>query len=289
MHQDTDAFCTNVLFTPQFERMLRDNQVIFWAGSLWCAEAYELSESIAVSSYPCLVLLRTHHNYKAAIVEKIQGVTDRDQIIERMTSCLVQSNYILHQTRQVQENRTQSANLRAAQDLEYQQEQDRVRRERSRKEQEEREAKLKAEHDADEARQREYEQQQAEELERAIALSHQLSFESEIERRQERLGNEPGADIPNTSIATIRFQTPSGAKLTRKFFKTDTVDRMYDYMLVYFFQQNKGKEGQRVVRNILISINGIPKKDLPESEYMSSTIESVGLTRGAVIVEDLDS
>ena len=284
IHHDTDTFCNSVIFSPQFARMLSENNVLFWAGSLWNAEAYMLSEHMGVSSYPFLGLLICHSNTKAQLLHKIEGVTNQDQILGRLMNYIIGSTDIIQDMRQRQETRTQSVNLRAVQDREFAEAEDRARRSRQQKEKDEKEAKLRAERELEEKKQREYEQQQAEELEKAIALSKQLSFESEIDHRRTRLGQEPGAEVPSSNIATIRFQTPVGAKLTRKFLKNDKVERLYDYMLCYFYDQKQ--EGPSTMRNLLISIN-VPKQDLQD---MAASIESVGLSpRGAVFVQDLDS
>ncbi len=157
-------------------------------------------------------------------------------------------------------------------------------------------------------------------------MSNQIAVESEMDIRRASLGAEPGSDVPSSSIATIRFQTPTGAKLTRKFQKTDLVERMYDYILLHFYDlsaqgpcnnssnptsnsnnpssnnsnpssnssnnsnnssnSSNCNNNSNKMRNILISIN-VPKQDL---EDRSVTIESVGLyPRGVVFVQDLDA
>jgi hypothetical protein len=89
--------------------MLSDNNIIFWAGSLWDAEAYKLSEDLKVSQFPFLGLLICHQRNSARCLTKIEGIMDCQQVIGRLVAGVVGSGLLLNEVRQVREERVQVA------------------------------------------------------------------------------------------------------------------------------------------------------------------------------------
>ena len=146
--------------------------------------------------------------------------------------------------------REETINLRAEQDRDYREAEEADRRERQRREQE-REAQQRAEHEA----------KQLEEEKEAIELSNKLHYESIIKRKQAQIKPEP-AQSPDA--ATIRFQLPQASKLTRRFHRTDTVENLFDFLLVHFHTSGCG------VRSISLSTHS--KQELADP---AATIESV--------------
>ena len=146
--------------------------------------------------------------------------------------------------------REETINLRAEQDRDYREAEEADRRERQRREQE-REAQQRAEHEA----------KQLEEESEAIELSTKLHYESIIKRKQAQLKPEPDQ---SPDAATIRFQLPQASKLTRRFHRTDTVENLFDFLLVHFYTSGSG------VRSISLSTHS--KQELADP---AATIESV--------------
>lgn len=112
--------------------------------------------------------------------------------------------------------------LREQQDREYQESLDAERREVERREAEE-QAKLQAEE----------ERRQQEELAAAVELSKKLSREDTIRKLKTAFQSIAEPD-QGPDVATIRFQLPRGTKLSRKFLKSDPMQRIHDYLSIHF-------------------------------------------------------
>lgn len=107
--------------------------------------------------------------------------------------------------------RHETSTLRFEQDREYLEAQEEDRRQLAKKNEEKREREEKEERLRQEA-----------ELENAIRMSAELDRQNRIEKLRKKLHAEPlngSADVAN-----IKFQLPSGKKLTRNFAKTDKVE-----------------------------------------------------------------
>jgi hypothetical protein len=107
--------------------------------------------------------------------------------------------------------REEATRLRAQQDREYQEaaEADRLAVIRQREEAARREA------EEEEARQQQ-------ELAAAVELSKRLTEEDTLRKLRASFGAVPEPD-PSPTVSAVKFQTPSGKKLSRRFQKTDTV------------------------------------------------------------------
>ena len=107
--------------------------------------------------------------------------------------------------------REQAVQLRAQQDREYREaaEADRLATIRQREEEERREAE-------------EEENRQREELEAAQEMSRQLTQQDTIRKLKTAFDAIPEPDVA-PAVSAVRFQLPSGKKLSRRFGKTETV------------------------------------------------------------------
>ena len=74
------------------------------------------------------------------------------------------------------------------------------------------------------------EEQQRRELEEAIALSEELERESQLSRDRDSLSVRSEPSTPE-STALIRFQLPHGIKVSRKFWRDDTVEVLFAFAL----------------------------------------------------------
>ena len=87
--------------------MLTTHNIIFWAGSLWDAEAYKLSNDLKIARYPFLGLLVCHRPNFARCFAKIEGVVDRTRVVDQVVRGVEGSGLLLNEVRQVRENRVQ--------------------------------------------------------------------------------------------------------------------------------------------------------------------------------------
>ena len=152
--------------------------------------------------------------------------------------------------------REESVRLREQQDREYRESAEEEMREAARLRHEEQEAARLAE----EARVAKLEQE-------AIALSLKLHQEAVVEKKRSKFT--AGEPLQAPDVATVRFQLPQSsssqaAKLTRRFYKTDTIEHLCDFLSVHF-----ADTGSSVV-NFSLSTH-FPKLELTD---MTMTIES---------------
>lgn len=102
--------------------------------------------------------------------------------------------------------------LREQQDREYRESQEADRQEQLRREEERRQRE-----EAEDA------QRQAEEEREAIELSNRLTKEARVGRLRAYFAAHPEpAEGSSADVSTVRFQLPQGAKLSRRFVRTDT-------------------------------------------------------------------
>lgn len=118
-------------------------------------------------------------------------------------------------------HREQATQLRAQQDREYREsaEADRLASIRAREAEEQRLA------EEEEARQRA-------ELEAAVEMSRQLTQQDTIRKLKSAFDAVPEPEAA-PAISAVRFQLPSGKKLSRRFAKTETVQVKYIHVLLY--------------------------------------------------------
>eukprot|EP01036_Dinobryon_divergens_P027762 gene27762-36584_t len=236
---------------------------VTWAGKIWDSEAYGLSSQLKATAYPFVALLVCQSNRMVQVAEKVQGYVEEEELCTRLQSAMNSFNSLVATNRAEAERRAEAVRLREQQDREYQEsaQADRLAEERQRREAAEQEAK-------EEAR------IQQEELEQAVELSKQLSHADNI-RKKKYFQTQSRPDI-----ATVRFQLPKGTKLSRRFHKTDSAERIFEFLSVHFFES--GDE----IRNFAVSTH-FPKMDVTD---LSQTIESLSLhPRGMLYVQDLDA
>ena len=221
LHEDTDRFCQQVFCQTAFTNVANQHMVV-WGGNVWDAEAYGLSSQLGVTSFPFMALLVCQSTRSAQIADRIQGFQEVSQVLDRLQNAMSVYSTILNRNRMETERRTEAQRLREQQDREYQESLEAERREIERKAAEE-QARIQAEE----------EKKQQEELAAAIELSKKLTREDTIRKLKASFNAIPEPDT-GSDVATIRFQLPRGAKLSRKFLKSDTMQRIHDYLSIHF-------------------------------------------------------
>jgi FAS-associated factor 2 len=266
IHQDTDMFCRNVMCSEAFTEFV-DSNFLTWGGSIHNVEAYSLCTQLGVTTFPAVAVFQCQSQRSVKVVDKISGYTEPALIMQKLQAMATIQNTIASRTRAADMHRQEEMSLRAQQDAEYQEAIEMDRQTRLREEEE---------HRAREAAEAE------EQLQAAMELSKQLDAESVLIRLKAGLSPEPAA---GADVATIRFQLPSsassgGAKISRRFHKKDTVQVIYDYLSVHFYDE------KIPIKNFIVCTN-FPKKDITDK---SLSVDEVGLfPRGALFVTDLDA
>lgn len=292
LHDDTNRFCSQVLCSDSILRLVngrssrtdsdgecdtdterdRDSgstnssEVVAWGGQVWDPEAYNLSMDLHAASFPFVALLVCQSDRSVRILDRIQGYIDTQQLTERLQHTMAATRTEINRIRNEQIARSAEMNLRVEQDREYLEAMETDRQQQ-----------LAAQRQREAQEQAAREEEQRLELEEAMALSAKLSKDALIAKKREKLQREKpsGADS-----ALVRFQLPQGTKVSQTFWKTDHVEIIYDFLAVYFV------DNEIPIENFMVSTN-FPKKDLTD---LTMTVEDVGLfPRGALFVHNLDS
>lgn len=222
MHEDADRFCQQVLSSPEFLQVANESCVV-WGGKVWDPEAYGLSTQLGAAAFPFLALLVPQSARVVQIADRAQGFTEKAPLLERLRNAMGVFSAVVQRARDEQRRREESARLREQQNREYQESMEAERREneRRRREEEERIA-------AEELR------QQQEEEAAAIELSRKLSHEDAIRKLRAAFVADPEPKAGGGDVSTVRFQLPRAKKLTRNFYKHETVQKLHDYVTLHF-------------------------------------------------------
>ena len=270
MHENTDAFCRNILRKPNLARTW-DNSFVCWSGSVHDVDAYNLSVQLQVTSYPFLALLVAKNEREVMVADKVHGgVLTENMLLQRFHGVTMRYQSHITQIQNQQRQRAESMSLRQEQDREYREseQQDRLRREqREREEQEQREAE-----------QIRIQQAQEEEQRAAASAANKATI---LQQKRERVQPEPavGGDSGG-DVCTLRLQLPSGMKLNRRFLKHNTVNDLTNWLDVHL------ADSDTTLQNYVLS-TAYPKKELTDGE---ATFESLGLhPRGMLYMADLDA
>lgn len=269
IHEDSDKFCTDVLCSQTMQTFVETNQITTWVGKVWDTEAYGLSTQLQTAAYPFVALLVCQSDRVVEVAQRVQGYVDETALVEKLNAGVSSFSAVIERNRAEANRRVEAVRLREQQDREYREsaEADRLERDRVRVEQEARAAA--------EAAVREAEAQR--ELEETSRLRDRDSF---IQQRREVLqgATEPAA---GPDVAVVRFQLPSGKKVTRKFHKTDQAQLIFDFLLVHFVDVDGNFDMQFSVST------HFPKMELTD---MEQTVEDLSLfPRGVLYVQDLNS
>ncbi|CAJ1937135.1 unnamed protein product [Cylindrotheca closterium] len=129
---------------------------------------------------------------------------------------------------------------------------------------------------------RERQKQEMKNIEEVRMREEEEKKRRETEQEEERLSTAKLLlrSEPVSGGARIRFVLPSGRKLDRRFFESDTVGALKAFLILHFSENNVG------IKNIALSTN-FPKKQYDDKDQ---TLVESGLSPQAVLmVQDLDA
>ncbi len=293
LHRKVPSFLSNTLLHPSILQLLhthiRNGTLVCWGGSVHTADGANAQNVLQVSSYPFLALVRVQPNtgggsgnarnqprikQNLELHFRMEGPTlqstSTDQIHTFLSHSLTLYQNILSDQAMKRLARLEEIRLREEQDREYREalEEDQ-RREREREEE--------ARKIAEEVQKKQHEEEEK------VRLKHE-----KLVKAREILSQEAPpttASSGNRKVARIRLMLPSGKRLERTFWGTDTIDVVRAFLTLHFEEGNEN-DGEHVIQNFQLSSN-YPKKALVDGE---ATLEGEGLCPQAVImVQDLDA
>jgi len=222
------------------------------------SEPFRVSYMIGATTFPFLAVL-SNLDGSVELVDRIDGPIGAEDLMARLTNVMENQGPALVAARSTNEERDLNRLIMQEQDLAYRES-------------------LQADQEKDERAQEE-ERRRKEEEQRIIDEERRLREEqesvtnrrrNELERKRTRLSTEPREGEPNTCDLAIRL--PDGSRLKRRFYLSDTLRDIYDYVDIC------EPAGLEIGSYDLVS--NYPRKAYVESD---ATIESTGLGTQALL------
>jgi FAS-associated factor 2 len=215
-HQDTSVFCRNILCNEQIVQYFNVN-FLCWAGNVFNSEPFKVSNTLKASSYPFLAVIcynvTSNSRNGITVLEKIEGIIDVENLLERLTQTLENYGPILDAAHfEIQERET-NRQIREEQDRAF---------EESLAEDQERERKAREEN------RKIMEQLEKEKREKQLEDKKLQEIERKRQRCRERLPIEPEAG--DEGITQLLIRLTDGSRLQRRFKTTDTLQVVFDFI-----------------------------------------------------------
>eukprot|EP00557_Chaetoceros_sp_GSL56_P007637 CAMPEP_0176503374 /NCGR_PEP_ID=MMETSP0200_2-20121128/15326_1 /TAXON_ID=947934 /ORGANISM="Chaetoceros sp., Strain GSL56" /LENGTH=521 /DNA_ID=CAMNT_0017902655 /DNA_START=128 /DNA_END=1693 /DNA_ORIENTATION=+ len=306
LHDKVPHFLKNVLCNPRImsliHRCRNSGALTCWGGSIHTADGAYARDTLQVSCFPFLALVRVGNQNGSSsnargstttattttrnleLLFRMEGPDlqsiQPNALFIHLNNALVKYEAILTEQTMRRLQRQEEVRLREEQDREYREalEADQ-KREREKQEQQ----RLKEE---EERRIREEQERIAKEKQNRLDNARRILYRNGSGNGSGNgmQGKESLDDLENYDSniiqARIRLVLPSGKRLERKFRGDDTIDAVRSFLILHF------EENDIPIENFELSCN-YPKKALTDGE---KTLESEGLCPHAVImVQDLDA
>ena len=271
-HADTPRFCRDVLRAANVRRFLGEHCVC-WAGSVARPEPFGVGHKLRACAFPFVALLGCTGSTSAphlTVVERVEGADacDPRALTARLHAAAAANAPLLRRWQQQRQSREADEQLRAEQDQAYREQVD-ADRERVRGAER---ARAEAAAAAEEAR-------AAAEEQEALALSASLDREQALQRKRERLAEEPAA---GPGVAQLMVKLPSGKRLERRFRQADSLRAVRDWVDVQAADQALG-----FARYALGT--SYPRRTYGDADA-ELTLDEAGLCpRAALLLTDLDA
>ncbi|XP_033640720.1 FAS-associated factor 2-like [Asterias rubens] len=256
-HEDTPVFCRETLCNADVCEFI-NTRMLFWAASTNTPEGYRVSLALRESTYPFLALIVLRDN-KMTVVQRIAGPVQPQDLVDRLTRVMSETEAYLVAMRHERQQRDQTNTLRQQQDEAYH-ESLRQDREKERKRQEEKDRKDK-------------------EIE--AQLEKELEEQRKVQEREElklakaaSLPAEPEPEDPEAIRIVVKL--PCGARLERRFLKTEPLQIIYDFVFVQDDAPTEFKLMTNYPRRVL------PSQPIPTPDDVT-TIQSFGLAQKETI------
>ncbi|MCJ1327707.1 hypothetical protein MMC10_004379 [Thelotrema lepadinum] len=215
-HDDTSTFIREVLLSSQFESLVKNPNVILWAGTVQDSEAYQVSIGLNCSKFPFAgLIVHTPQDSSTAMstVARVTGLQPASSFVSKIRTAMSQHETALETARASRQEQQATRNLRQEQESAY---------ERSLAQDRER-MRIRREAEAARAREEAEAQAQADAAEKAAQNKEQWK-----RWKVQSILAEPGAEIKNATRLSIRM--PSGDRVIRKFAPEATMEDLYAFV-----------------------------------------------------------
>ncbi|KAG0225466.1 hypothetical protein BGW42_004272, partial [Actinomortierella wolfii] len=215
---------------------LRANDILVWGGNVKESEGFQVATTLQAVRYPFIGVIALSQTSagssatKMVLIDRIEGPTTAEQIIQRLTNLQARHSAVLSRLRAERRERELARELRQQQDDAYQQSL-RADREKAQKARE-----------AAEAAERERQEQARLEAERVAALERK---ERHLKWLFENLPEEPAAD--ESGCARLSFKLWNGERVIRRFRGTEPVENVYVFIETIEYREDGAKADTNVV------------------------------------------
>lgn len=266
LHQDTNDFILKILLNNNFNDLILREDLLLWGGSIENAETYSLANELNVTSFPFLGLFMPINEEEIKLIERIDGfnkdVDSISSILNKLERKITQNQERLRENRIENEERIAAELLRREQDEAY----ERLIIEESIQLEEER---ILEEIKRQEERKIEEKNKIKEEIEKKRI--NKINYIKDNEKYNEKMKEN------DKNSATIKFILPYNKKITLNFSKFDKLEKVYNYFLVYFYDNGDQIKSFKLFKSF-------PKEEISD---LKLTIDDYGLyPRGILVVEE---
>ncbi|KAJ3171931.1 FAS-associated factor 2 [Geranomyces variabilis] len=120
-HDDTDAFCRRTLCDADLAPELVSRNVLFWAGDVRNAEAFQAANVLGATAYPFLAIIAPQPGTsRLAVVHRKEGMCTAAEIVAALASVTQRMDPEVATLRAEREAREQTRSIREQQDEAYQ-------------------------------------------------------------------------------------------------------------------------------------------------------------------------
>ncbi|KAK6626449.1 hypothetical protein RUM44_008922 [Polyplax serrata] len=213
-NSDSINFCRDVLTNSEVITYINQN-LLFWACSIYTGEGYRVSQALRDNSHPFLAII-VYREGRMTVVARMEGAVDPVELLRRLRAVIKENEICLTAARAERMERSFNQTLRAQQDEAYQQS-------------------LLA--DQEKERLRLAERKKLEEMEK---MKRKIE-EEEVKRKEEirrlkieyldRIPEEPSSSHPDAVQLVIKL--PCGARLERRFLRDHSLQDVYNYVFCH--------------------------------------------------------
>jgi len=249
-HDDTQKFCSETLCTESVTNFLNDN-FITWIGNVSNPDAYQLSHTLGVTTFPFISVLAPHAR-QLAVVFRHTGLLSSDALIAAMVHMMDQHQSVIQQIKQKTQSDNLSRQLIQQQDREYKEALERDRKQLQYQREEEKKA----------AEEKEKKRKERDEQLKLVAKIEAEKKAKEDERTKKRESLPPEPPSSNAS-ASVCIRLPNGTKVNRRFLQDTKMKVIFDFIESNDLSSNGEEIGRyQIVSNYPRRVHSNPDVDL---------------------------
>uniref|UniRef100_A0A915KMQ0 UBX domain-containing protein n=1 Tax=Romanomermis culicivorax TaxID=13658 RepID=A0A915KMQ0_ROMCU len=274
-HRDTDKFCNLTLKNGEVIELL-NTRTLFWACSIKEREGHRVSQAMHETSYPFVSMICIREG-RMMIVSRQEGYLDARSLLLYLNTTMIDNDNYLNLARQERLNQRQNQVLREQQEQAFQESLQRDREKQRLKDEKARQDRERAE-------------REKHEHELLNRMRENLRFKKESTRVSLEQDDEEVAavgSVVDKAVEKIRVSVkfPSGARSERKFIETDSLNKLFDFVMCHEDCPENFSLFNVLPRQLLLSANLlIENSDEIKPVLKFASFNEAGLHRSATLI-----